>query len=82
MINTRLTLVALLTAGLAASPFAASAKMYKHTKHQTSTNSSTTAGAKSSTTTGANMKPSAGTSGSKSSTDTTNQNGTAAPGSK
>jgi hypothetical protein len=52
MMKSRLTIAALVIAGLAGSPFAASAKMYKHSKHQTST--------KSSTTTGANMKSSTG----------------------
>jgi hypothetical protein len=48
MMNSRLTIAALLIAGLAGSPFAASAAMYKHTKHHTS----------SSMTTGTNMKSS------------------------
>jgi hypothetical protein len=54
MMKSRLTIAALVIAGLAGSPFAASAKMYKHSKHQTSTST------KSSTTTGANMKSSTG----------------------
>jgi len=49
MMKSRLTIAALVIAGLAGSPFAASAKMYKHTKHHSSTMNSTT-------TTGANMK--------------------------
>jgi hypothetical protein len=54
MMKSRLTIAALVIAGLAGSPFAASAKMYKHTKHHTSTSTN------SSTTTGANMKSSTG----------------------
>ena len=53
MTKTRLAIAALVIAGLAGSPFAA-AKTYKHGKHHTST---------STTTTGANMKSSGGTSG-------------------
>ncbi len=56
MMNSKLTIAALVIAGLAGSPFAASAKMYKPSKHQTSSSM------RSSTTTGANMKPSTGTS--------------------
>lgn len=54
MLKTRLTIAALVIAGLAGSPFAASAKMYKHNKHPTSTSTSSSA------TTGANMKSSTG----------------------
>ncbi|HLG83698.1 MAG TPA: hypothetical protein VKY22_22030 [Bradyrhizobium sp.] len=54
MMNSRLTVAALVIAGLAGSPFAASAKMYKHSKHQASTSMHSSA------TTGANMKPSTG----------------------
>jgi hypothetical protein len=55
MMKGKLTITALVIAGLAGSPFAASAKMYKHTKHHAATSTS------SSTTTGANMKSSTGT---------------------
>jgi hypothetical protein len=55
MMKSRLTIAALVIAGLAGSPFAASAKMHKQTKHPSSSSTS------SSTTTGANMKSSTGT---------------------
>ena len=51
MMKSSLTITALVIAGLAGSPFVASAKTSKQTKHHTST---------SSTTTGANMKSSTG----------------------
>lgn len=54
MVKSRLTIAALVIAGLAGSPFAASAKMYKHSRPQASTTTH------SSTTTGANMKSSTG----------------------
>ncbi len=73
MMKTRLAIATLVIAGLAGSPFAVAAKTYKHTKHQTS--SSTTTGSK--TTTGSNMKPSGGTSGMSGSTSS---QGKAAPG--
>lgn len=53
MMKSRLTIATLVIAGLAASPFAASAKMHK-SKHPTSSSMN------SSTTTGANMKSSGG----------------------
>ncbi len=67
MMKTRLAIATLVIAGLAGSPFAVAAKSHKHTKHQTS----------SSTTTGSNMKPSGGTSGMSGSTSS---QGKAAPG--
>ena len=56
MMNCSLTITALVIAGLAGSPFVASAKTYKQqtTKHHTSSSTG------SSTTTGANMKSSTG----------------------
>jgi hypothetical protein len=54
MMKSSLTITALVIAGLAGSPFVASAKTYKQTRHHTSTS------AGSSTTTGANMKSSTG----------------------
>ena len=57
MMKSRVTIATLVIAGLAAGPFAASAKMMHKTKHHTSTSMS------SSTTTGANMKPSTSKSG-------------------
>lgn len=63
MRKTTLTIATIMIAGLAAAPFAAGAKSYKHTKHHTmssmnksSMNKPANTGA--STTTGANMKSS------------------------
>ena len=58
--NSKLTIAALVIAGLAGSPFAASANMHKHSKHHMSTSMGKSTGA-SSTTTGANMRSSTGT---------------------
>jgi hypothetical protein len=60
MRKTTLTIATIVIAGLAATPFAAGAKSYKHTKHHMSSMKSMNKSAKagSSTTTGANMKSS------------------------
>ena len=59
MTKTTLTIASIVIAGLAATPFAAGATTYKHTKHHMSTmNKSAKTG--STTTTGANMKSSTG----------------------
>ena len=60
MTKTTLTIATIVIAGLAATPFTAGAKTYKHSKHHMSTmNKSATSG--SGTTTGANMRSSTGT---------------------
>jgi len=59
MTKTKLTIAMIAIAGLAATPFAAGAKTYKHSKHHMSSmNKSATSGY--GTTTGANMRSSTG----------------------
>ena len=60
MTKTTLTIATIVIAGLAATPFAAGAKTYKHTKHHSMSTMNKSAKTGSTTTTGANMKSSTG----------------------